>query len=281
MATSLGKAGGCIVVAALALFLLNLSTWWSPLRAPDLEACEGYFLQDVTLSHTEALAEIGRRPGEGDLEYTRRMVRVVGQSLAHIWTGDHYRGEGVERFHARLPLNENWLLYLYAGGEPYEFADPLRTLERGIGLCSQHALCLAGLLEREGIEVSLVGLSGHVLTQVEVEGRAYLCDPDFKVIVPHGLEEVGKNPELVRPFYAPVFASEVASDAKFGLDDMVETFGAEGNSLRGGVSHYLGSRRVKIERYSYWAIWALPSALLALGLSLLWLARRSAPVRED
>lgn len=86
--------------------------------------------------------------------------------------------------------------------------DTAEALQRGVGLCSQQAIALHGLLKMFGIQSRVLGLNGHVVCIVLVQDRWIVADPDYGVVVPIAIEELEKNPMLAVPYYGremPVF----------------------------------------------------------------------------
>jgi hypothetical protein len=78
-----------------------------------------------------------------------------------------------------------------------------RALGRGFGICSQNALGFADLLHRRyGIAVRMVGLDGHVVTQVELPDGPVIADPSLGVTLPFGLAQAEENLAQVEARYA-------------------------------------------------------------------------------
>ena len=98
--------------------------------------------------------------------------------------------------------------HMLHGRVPSETWDTAEALQRGVGLCSQQAMALHGLLKMFGLQSRVLGLDGHVICIVLVDYRWIVADPDYGVVVPIAIEELEKDPMLAVPYYGremPVF----------------------------------------------------------------------------
>ena len=255
------------LIAGIALLSLNVAGLFLSLRNPEiLDEKNVFFKNDISLGLEDVEREIVRRPGEGDEHYALRMNRVVNQGLARYWSE-----EGIDKYHLRVPLWENYILYFKSLTDPerflkYEFIDPGKALERGVGLCSQHAMILKGLLDQNGIETSIVPLDGHVVTRVKTaENRWIVADPDHGVIIPHDIYEIMDNPSLVRPFYEDVrdnYSNPDRPDLASIGERMAAIYGPVGNYVLPDLRLYKGYYLYALEYYSYIAKWLLPLLLI-------------------
>ena len=275
-------AAGVLFGLGLFLFGLNLAGLFLPLRGPGLEEEKTLFKDDITISAEEALSELSRRPGEPVEDYVNRAVLAVNRAMAHHWSE-----RDRDKYRLRVPARENYLLWLQAFLDPdryrlYEFADYRKAIERGLGLCSQQVLALAGALEENGVEAEIIVLGGHVVARVKVEdGRWITADPDYGLVIPHDVFELSARPHLVRRYYRGVEEMYREGVKGYSADELAEIYGPEGNlRIRLGVLGYLGPERVAFERRSYLAIWLLP-AILCLPLVLLALVRLGRRRREN
>jgi hypothetical protein len=248
-----------------ALVLLNVWGRLLSLRHPGIYTEAGVlFKEDISLSFEQAIKEAVRRQGETDDAYARRLTRVVSMGVAHYWSE-----KGRDRYHLRVPAGENWLLYLKSFTEPehygkYEFADPEKALERGVGLCSQQAVILCRLLLDNGIDAKIIVLGGHVVVGARTgPGKWIVADPDYGVVVPRDIVEIMKEPELVRPYYSDVESKYMNPRRKdlLSTDKIVEIYGPEGNVILGEFINFMGPDRYYFELYSYAAIWIIPLLL--------------------
>lgn len=98
--------------------------------------------------------------------------------------------------------------HMLHGRVPSETWDTTEALQRGVGLCSQQAIALHGLLKMFGIKGRVMGLNGHVICLAWVDEKWIVCDPDYGVVVPIAIGELEANPALAIPYYGremPVF----------------------------------------------------------------------------
>jgi hypothetical protein len=242
------------------LLLVNIVGLFKSMRNPDIYKEENTLhnrLGDITIEYPQVKDMLVRKGGESDKDFAIRINKVVNDGFSHYW-----KEEGIEKYNLRVPPWENYLLYAASYIQPqtyrrYEFTDYKKNLERGVGLCSSHSIVVKGVLNDNGIDASLWDIAGHVVVRAAVdEGRGYILDPDFGVVVPYDTADIDENPEIVRAFYADM-AKLYYPDAKepYTTDHVVEIYGKAGNHT------YTVDN--KFEPFSYVAIWILPLLLIA------------------
>jgi len=243
------------------LLALNLYGLTVPLRAPDLSLLQPAripsVMKPVQLS-PERVRCLVEAPCTDRASYLRTANRAIYGGLAHYW-----RPEGAAQYNLRIPPTENYLLWAAGVVFPkrfylYEFCDWQRAVERGVGMCSQHALALADVLRRKGIPVRAVVLKGHYVLEAQVDGRTgdcWLADPDLGVVIPCSLAEARRSPQVIRTSY--------------------QRAGYSGKSLSRLTAMYCGPAAVRVidgmryprrrlfESLSYWLVWLIPVGLLA------------------
>jgi hypothetical protein len=215
---------------------------------------------DITLTEAELLQAGERRPNESTEDYIIRLNEAVNKGIAHYW-----EDEGIEKYNLRVPVYENYLLFLASYVRPrdyrkYEFYDHRKNIERGVGICSLHGLVMAGMLKDHGIDSRIVLLNQHVLAMAQVDranDRWWVVDPDLGVVVKHDMSEIEANPELIRPFYL-----EKGYDPQY-VDFLVQIFGKQGNAIFRDSYDYLPWKLGYVEYFSYFLIWIIPSTLMA------------------
>jgi hypothetical protein len=241
------------------LLLINLYGLFRSLRNPAIYEEEKSLrnrIADITLEYPQIRAMLVRKEGEPDRDFAIRINKVVNDGFSHYW-----KEEGIEKYHLRVPIWENYLLYAASYIDPdryrkYEFTDYKKDLERGVGLCSSHCIVVKGVLHDNGIDARLWDIAGHVVVRASLGNGAYILDPDFGVVVPYDTAAIEENPELVRPAYQDM-AKLYYPDAKdpYTTDHVVEIYGKEGNHTY-TVDNWF-------EAFSYYAIWILPLLLVA------------------
>lgn len=245
-----GKSGMRKGAFLLGLFLLGLNLYGLTvsLRNPDIyELRDGQF--GIELTEEEFYDEIERLKGESDEEYAVRMTDVVNRGMVHYWEDD-----GMDEYNIQLGWEENYLIrglgYVYpAKFEKYEFYDMEKAVERGVGLCSQHAIVLEQVLEDEEIDAELIWLEEHVVVEVDV-GEGMVLDPDYGVVLEMGLENVLGNEGVVVEAYGE------------GMEDVYQ----EKKLMVGWWRKTFGARNFAIENGLYGIKWGLPLFLVWFGL---------------
>jgi hypothetical protein len=257
--------------AGALLMAINVTGLFLSLRNPRLQSEKTLFKNDIIITPPRLWEDIRRRSGETAEEYVRRLNSVVAQAMAHEWAD-----RSIDEYHLRVPIWENYILYFmsYAMPRPflkYEFADYEKALERGVGLCSQHALVLTEILREEGIEAQVIALDGHVVARVEVEkGEWIIADPDYGVVIPHDILKVQNGPEMVLPYYIVATKNYRPGGKGHSAEKIAAIYGRENNYiLEEGAKGYMGAARYNFEKNSYRVKWLLPAALMLPALVLL------------
>lgn len=249
---------------ALGLWLmgLNLIGLFVPERSDRLrDETATYFVDDLSLGVDDFYQQLAMLDSQNRSEYFIQLSRLISQAILHYW-----QPEQQAEYRLLLPWTENFILRALAYINPqffamYEFRDHHKAIARGVGLCSQHALIMAGLLAEQGIASRLVELQGHVILTAEVEeGRWWLLDPDYGIVLPFSLMEAEENSQAVAAYY------QRAGFSDYDVDKLEELFRTPDNVLYDeGAHNYLPWLYVT-ERSAYVAKWVLPLALLLPAL---------------
>jgi hypothetical protein len=252
-------------VVGLVLLLANCIGAVTPLRNPRIyDEPKRRHPSDVVLS-ADAVWQVIDSPIKSRQTYVRRVTQAVNQGVVNYWDS-----EGIDEYHLRVPFCENYILFLASHVWPeefekYEFMDYRRALRRGVGLCSEQAIILAGALESRGIPTRIIGLGGHVVAAAQVDPEAdqwWLLDADFGVVIPLARKEIEEDPTVIRPYYC----NRGYLDEEIG--PLVEIFGKEDNVRFDDVSQY-SPRKYAFEKATYFLVWIIPIALMApLGVRL-------------
>jgi hypothetical protein len=252
-----------IVALILGLILLgiNVSGLFISMRNPAIyREAKVRDKDDITLTEEQLLQAGERRQGESTESYIIRLNDAVNKGIAHYW-----EDEGIEKYNLRVPVYENYLLFLASYVRPkdyrkYEFYNQYKNIERGVGICSLHALVMAGMLKDHGVDSRMVLLNQHVVAMAQVDkehDRWWVVDPDLGVVVKHDMNEIEANTALIKPFYlekgySPEYVGFVA-----------ELFGKEGNGVFRDTYEYLPWKLGVVEYLSYILIWAIPLTLMS------------------
>lgn len=247
------------VLFAIGLLLLgiNIAGVFIPLRNPDIYRDNlSFFKDDMTLTADQLWAATARRPGESTEQYVTRLNEAVNKGTAHYWDD-----QGIYKYNLRIPIYENYLLffagYLYPPAyAKYEYCNYKKAMERGLGLCSEHAIILTGILKDHGIEARILSLDGHAVSTAQVNrGTWWILDSDFGLVIPHSIAEIENDPSMIRP----ILKQKGYSDAI--VNWMVDVYGKEGNKVFSGAREYR-PRGYLIETLSYVLIWILPMIMM-------------------
>lgn len=214
----------------------------------------------VTLTEEESLRAAERGPNESAEEYVIRLNMVVYEGIAYYWDDD-----GIERYNMRVPVYENYLLFLASYVAPrfyrkYEFFNQYKNLERGVGLCSLHAMVIASLLKEHGVDSKIILLDHHVVATALVDeehDRWWVVDPSLGVVVKHDIGEIESDTDLIKPYYL-----EMGYSQKY-VDWLSHVYGKEGNAVFSGAKEYLRWPLPFIEYVSYILKWVIPMILMA------------------
>lgn len=245
---------------AAGLLLLVLNGWglFSSLRNADIYVEVGVRdAGDITLT-AEQLSSIQKGSDETAAAFASRANEAVYKGIAHYWDD-----AGRDRYNLHVPVSENFLLYAAGFLFPkhfgkYEFTDAERAIERGAGLCSQHAIVLVHLLESSGVDAGILGLGGHTVAYAATEKGEWILDPDYGVVVERSPESVQANPGMIRKAY------EEAGLSAQQVDDLVGIYGPDANRAYPSIQSYKSWKAI-VEQLAYFLKWMLPVCLIGLG----------------
>jgi hypothetical protein len=245
-------------VFGLFLLFINAIGLTTGVRSSELvNETATYFVDDLSLSEGEFYDRLATLDANDRSAYLVALTKLVSQSVLHYW-----QPEGMDRYNIRLPWSENYLLRAWSYIDPkffamYEFQDYRRALARGIGLCSQHAIIEAGILQEVGISARLVELHGHVVLTAEVdEGQWWVLDPDYGLVIPMSLDAAEEHATEVAQRYGEAGFSD------YDVDKVEEWFATRDNIVYdGGAQTYMPAIWLA-EQMSYVVKWLLPPLLM-------------------
>ena len=138
----------------------------------------------------------------------------------------------------------------------YELMDYKRAIERGVGLCSQQSIIVAEIFADAGINSYIVGLSGHVVATVLIDNQNdewWIVDPKYGVIIPHSMDLIEKEPEIIAPYYRDRGYTE--ND----IIELVDIYGKDGNlRIYGNGARNYALVNYRREKAAYILIWVIP-----------------------
>ncbi|SCA56269.1 conserved hypothetical protein [Candidatus Terasakiella magnetica] len=231
-----------------------------------------YFDEEV-ISYNESVSlieEAYSKYGKSE-RFLKETVKIVDDATIYNWIHQKTMIKGVQGY---VQFYENWILWIARFFDDFLFSVALTkdndifskyeymhyeaALRRGYGICSQLSVLLADMLTNKyGINTYVVGLSGHVVAQSQINKEDYILDASMSLVMPFGLSFAEKNLESVKSYYKG--------------DLIAETYDARGNSIMSspGAKGYRPLAYL-IEQLAYAFKWIVPIFLLVVGSSLYW-----------
>jgi len=255
-----------VLCLLLGLFLLSLNFYGltQSIRKPGLgtDIDELRFVPESVWTYEQSMAAIDDL---SKIDTVHQLAvsanHVVNQSLVHV---DWERIDQVS-YRQLIPAWENYFLYLlgrFSGlpqFERYHYSDYKRNIRRGIGICGDAATTLSSVLDYYSISNKIISFEGHVLVEyIDSDGKPYLMDPDFGVLLEMDTIELVANPESVRNIY---------SEAGYSTNEIDFLLGAykRNYAIFNDTFHFM-SKRYLFERLSYIAKWIFPTFLILFFL---------------
>ncbi len=242
------------------LLIVNIGGSFVNLRNPAIYNEDIPRLFDIELSEQQLYEVIEDFDGDRT-RYFSKLTSSVNAGIAHYWEDD-----GIDKYNLRVPFYENYLLYLASFIAPglylkYEFADYKKAIERGVGLCSQQSIITADILNEKGIKSNIIGLSGHVVLQAQVNEEKdewWVLDPHYGVVIPHDISYIEKYPGIIKEYYSDAGYDNATI---FGL--LAVIYGKEGNVVyEGEGATPYQFKKMLVEKLSYVFIWLIPFFLM-------------------
>lgn len=245
---------------SVALILINLLGLFIPLRNKEIfNEKDTRFKQDITLTEEQVFRAIDEDIFDKK-SYVKTITQTISKGIAHYW-----HDEGIDKYNLRIPFYENYLLFIASYIIPkhflkYEFMDYRRAIDRGVGLCSQHAIIIAEVLKEKGIYSRVICLSGHIVATAQVDNENnewWVVDSDYGVVIPHSIDSIEKRTEIISPYYREHGYDESV------ISKLIKIYGKEGNMLFGGkgAKNY-SLLNYMLEKAAYILIWILPVLLM-------------------
>ncbi len=131
-----------LFVLGVFLFFLDSMRFFYPLRNDEINNKKLRFPNDIQLTAEESFKRIDDAKNLPDKQYAIEINNIVHNGIAHSWSD-----EKKYDYRIQIPIFRNYIIYLLSKLKPsiydkYEFCDYRRAIQRGIGLCSQHALAI-------------------------------------------------------------------------------------------------------------------------------------------
>lgn len=211
-------------------------------------------------------------------QYLINVNRAIDRSVVHYWgtAEEEYYPEGIDKFHLRVPIYENYILYFMSYINPnyylrYTFTDYHLAIERGVGWCDQKTIIFIDIMDSQNIESRMIIMPEHVVATALVDPKTdewWVFDPDYGVVIKHNIQDIERNPELIRDDYIHRGYSNQT------VDNFVEIFGQHDKTIVKYISEQ-STIKPSYEKVSYILIWVIPICLvLPLTIGILHKAAR-------
>jgi len=152
-----------------------------------------YILDDHrrTVSEQEFWEQAYINNNEDLVKYTRRLTALISNRIIYI-----------DPKHAKPTFFENYILWIYSRYKnSYEWKNTKMAIRLGGGFCSQHALTFDNILKEQEIESRIVGLTGHVINEVLINGEWKSYNSDYNVVFNKSIKELETAPKQVYEIY--------------------------------------------------------------------------------
>ena len=194
-----------LFIVGILLLLLNIYGLFIPLHSPLLNNKNLYknkTSDEITMSKEEVFEKLKNKKGS-DKEFVEIANNAIHEGILHYWDDELGKELGLQ-----IPIYENYLLFLSSYIRPdifkkYEFCGLWKKgVEQGVGWCTQSSALLTYALRDRDIESDIYVMLYHAVSLVKVQDNEWwVADPDYGVIIPHSIQKIESNPELIRPFY--------------------------------------------------------------------------------
>lgn len=255
-----------LALPGLALLALNLYGFTQDLRPDGLTPEVLRFGdQDLSLTPPELEQAIFRLPDETDRQYAKRLTLDLAAGIAHV----EWEAFDPDLFHQRVPVWENYILHLMGvvtsipEYQRYHYANPYRSIERGIGICGDASMTLSGLLDEQGIANKIITVPGHVMVEAYFDGEPLLLDADFGVVLEQGIMFYEQNPQALISAYQQQLGR--VNDGELMIaGNLIK----DGFKYWNGTSHFI-TKKYYFEKVAYVVKWAFPVILLLIAM-IIW-----------
>ena len=193
-------------------------------------------------------------------------TNLVFESLVH--SGDR-----------KISIFENWLLWLL--GQVYEpiirTQSPERIVAGGVAICSEAAAVLNRVATINNAEARFVGLNGHVISEIKIDGAWILADADYGIVIPFSHDQLsGVDEKQMKQIL-----TSLSKARGFNWDaNAVDTYASQLLSIEDNIVQQVGEQQSPrlwiIELFAQTLSWIMT---IAFGLMIFSLSRRDSKGR--
>ena len=185
-------------------------------------------------------------------EYLTKLTEAIAKDILHL--------------DSRISFYDNYIMWVLG---VREFASYNKAISRGLGLCSQHAIIESEILKEQDIPNRIVRLTGHVVLTAEVSpGEWWVLEPDFGFVIPHSMEEIESNPNIITKYFYSSFGDVIlegnSASRLAGIYEKAGNYICNGS----GVFYYRPDLLI-LEKVSFILIWGIPILMIILAIKLL------------
>jgi hypothetical protein len=245
------------LLAGFFLLMVNLYGLNQNIRVNDFDNQYLRFPNDQPADFNDTLFELIRHKDESDVQYASRITQVVARGISHVEWFDF----PAEQFNQLIPIWENYFIYfmgVFSGipeYERYHFANYKRSLKRGIGLCGDASMVISELLDEQNISNKILTFPGHVVVLASFDnGKQYIFDGDFGVVVPYSLTEISSKSNDIAQLYLD--AGYTRADYSF-FQNLYKKIPRHWD----GVQHFI-TKKYYFEIFAYWLKWPVPICMI-------------------
>lgn len=178
----------------------------------------------------------------------------------------------------RIPITENFIFYVYEklgwmASPKYEYCDPWRALDRGVGVCSQAAMVLSKLLEIREIENRVVAFEEHVVVEAQVDKENdewWIFDPDYGVTIETDLKTIKNHFDDYKIAYENSDIRGDEMERKKTIDSLSKIYTEQNTGI--DMVAYINTTCAN-EIRAYQLKWLLPVILILTGFGCFLLRR--------
>lgn len=170
------------------------------------------------------------------------------------------------RVDRRIGIGENWIQWTL--GQIYapllRTQDVVRILEGGQGDCSERVAVLQHLVRRSRLNTRIVGLGGHVVLEVQANGKWYTADPDYGVVYNGTVDQLARSSP--RYLAKPLFRNGEQRDI---VERYVSLILSTEDNVAMPLNSPISPRLYWVEQLSFFMVIAIPCSLWMLW-GLMW-----------
>jgi hypothetical protein len=183
-------------------------------------------------------------------EYVRRLTKLVSDRMIIV-----------DPKNAKPTFFENYILWGYAQYlDLYEWNDTKKAVRLGGGFCSQHAVVFDNILKQQGIISRILGLNGHILNEVIINGKWFVFDPQYNLVFKQSMKELENDSRnTVYEAYMGIGLSEQ------NAMHFQKVFTTDVDNWHFNTSKSYSMIGYLVEKMALYLVWIFPVCLIFMG----------------